>query len=91
MVRTEVAEPPATKGTDVKLRETPRRDDDGEAVRDAFPVRPTLLMRMFEVPDLDEAIVTVVGLVDTVKFPVTKMVSTDERTIEPLVALTIIR
>ncbi len=73
------------------MRETTRREEDGEATRDTFPLRPKLLMSMFEAPDFEAAIVTLVGLVDTVKFPVIMIVSVDERVIVPLVALTVIR
>jgi len=48
-------------------------------------------MSMFEAPDLEAAIVTLAGLVDTVKFPVIMIVRVDERVIVPLVALTVIR
>ncbi len=71
----------------------PMVEDDGAeataAVRVSVELRPALLTVVDAVPDFPEAIVTVVGLAEMVKFPVIWIVRFMNRTMLPPVALTV--
>jgi hypothetical protein len=72
---------------------TPMVEDDGArvtaAVRVRVELRPALFIVADAVPDFPDAIVTVVGLAEMVKFPVTLIVKVVSRIMPPPVALTV--
>ena len=72
---------------------TPMVEEDGAGVTADVSVsvafNPALFIVVDTVPDLPEAIVTVLGLEDIVKFPVILRVKLVRRNMLPLVALTV--